>query len=293
MWIDFIPLILVAIIFAAGYIIWQRADLQNPDVFALPEKALGELTVKDVKPKVDRMTSRLAWFATATVFFIVSLSSIFVSVMVIREMRSDKFGRILLIGLPTLTAIITLVVWLARSKKHSGPLFLDEMIAGTSEKVVSPRFVGLGNALAFIGVAFIVGGSCSVIASTGRSAEDVSRQMHGLGILLYAGAAFLVASVLEINQLHRWSADSVPEEVRPQIYRAAAVLAGTVGTFFSLLLAAAYVPAVVILQYRGVPVQQTVTSALQSAVNLALVLSPVLVGLAPSLWNSSAGQSSQ
>lgn len=292
MWLVFIPLILVGAIFVSGFIIWRRAKLREPD-FALPAKPLLELTVKDLKPQVDRLTSRLAWFATATVFFIVSLSSIFVSVMVIREMRSDNSGRILIIGLPSLTAIITLVVWLKRSRHHSGPLFLDELIANTSEKIVSHHFVALGNALAFIGVAFIIGGSCSIIASTGRSAEDVSRQMHDLGILLYAGAAFLVASVLEINQLHRWSGDCVSEDARPEIYRAAAVLAGTLGTFFSLLLAAAYVPAVVILQYRGVPVHQTVSSAIQSAVNLALVLSPVLVGLAPSLWNSSSGPSSQ
>jgi hypothetical protein len=290
MWI--VPLILVATIFAAGIIIWRRAKLREPD-FALPAKPLLELTVKDLKPLVDRLTYRLAWFATATVFFIVSLSSIFVSVMVIREMRSDNFGRILIIGLASLAAIITLVVWLKRSKQHSGPLFLEELIANTSEKFAPHWFVGLGNALAFIGVAFFIGGSCSIIASTGRSAEDVSRQMHDLGILLYAGAAFLVASVLEINQLHRWSGDCVSEDVRPEIHRAAAVLAGTVGTFFSLLLAAAYVPAVVILQYRGAPVHQTVSSALQSTFNLALVLSPLLVGLASSHWNSSSWTSSQ
>lgn len=274
----YIPPVLVIAIFAVGFIIWRKAKLRSEELFSLKGKDPKRLSVKDVKPMVDLMTSRLAWFATATVFFVASLSCIVVSLKVILEMRSDSLSRSLLIGLPPVTAILGYLGFrLLRSSQYSGPLFLDQLLNKTSGDVVSLQVIGFFNALAFVGIAFIVGGSCAVIASTGRSPDEVSRQVNDLGMLLYAGAALLVTSVLEINQLHRWSGIAVAEDVRHEIHRAAAVLAGTVGTLFSLMLAAAYVPAFMVLQSRGVPA---------NAFHFGVVLSPFFVGLASTVWSS-------
>jgi hypothetical protein len=163
------------------------------------------------------------------------------------------------------------------------------MIRKTSGNVVSPRWlIAFFNGLAFVGIVFIVGGSCSVIASGGRSADEVSHQVNELGLLLFAGAALLVTSVLEINQLHRWSSLAVTKDVRPQVHKAAAVMAGAVGLLFSFMLVATYVPAIIVLQDRAVAVNQSVGSTLSSVFHIAIVLSPLLVGLGSGFWTSSS-----
>jgi hypothetical protein len=288
-----IPPVLVIVGTWFGFVIWRKAGLRSRE-FSLPRKKLHELSVDDVKPKVDLMTSRLAWFATALVFLLSSVFGVLVSVVVILEMRRDSLGRSLIIGSSFVTAIMILVFWIKRSRQHLGPRFLDKLMRKTSERTVSPRWIGFFNGFAFAAIAFIVGGSCSVIASLGRSSDEVNRQVSDLGMLLFAGAVFLVASVLEINQLHRWSGVVVSEHVRPEIHNAAAVMAGTVGLLFSFMLAATYVPAVVVLQYRAAAVNQSVGSNLQNAFRIAVVLSPLLVGLGSSLWSSSSfGQPSR
>jgi hypothetical protein len=272
-----------------GFIIWRMAKLRSKD-FSLPDKDVIELSINDVKPMVDLMTSRLAWFATAVVYFLSSVSGILISIIVIVRMRSDSLGRFLIIGSSSATAIIILVFWMRRSEENLAPPFLDKLMKETSEKIVHHRLLGFFNGLAFVAVAFIVGGSCSVIASVGRSPDEVSRQVNNLGMLLFVGAVFLVACVLEINQLHRWSGVILPNEVRPEIHRAAAVMAGTVGLLFSFMLAATYVPAFVVLQYRASAIDQSVGSTLQNAFNIVVVLSPLIVGLISGFWNSSSEQ---
>jgi hypothetical protein len=200
-------------------------------------------------------------------------------------MRRDYFGSYIIILSLVSPAII--VYWLMRAKVNSGPRFLDNLIEKTSGEVVSHLQLGFLNSFAFVGIAFIVAGSCSVIASTGRTANDISHQVDNLGMLLYAGAALLVTSVLEVNQLHRWSGVIiVAEDVRHEIHRAAAALAFTVGVAFTLMLGAAYLPAFVVLRSRGIPVNQSIGSGFQNFINLAVVFSPLLVGLASSFWSS-------
>jgi hypothetical protein len=207
-------------------------------------------------------------------------------------MRSDNLGRFI-IGSSLVTAITILVFLMRRSGQPFGPVFLDKLMKETSEKIVPPWLIRFFNGLAFAAVAFIVGGSCSVIVSVGRLPDEVSNQVSNLGMLLIAGAVFLVACVLEINQLHRWSGVAVPKDVRSEIHKAAAVMAGTVGLLFSFMLAAMYVPAFVVLQYRASDVNQSVGTTLQNVFNIAVVLSPLLVGLISSFWNSSSGQAPQ
>src|SRR5256885_297316 len=192
MWLVIIPPVLVIVGTGFGFIIWRKAGLRSEHSFSLPDKDLKELSIDEVRTMVDLMTSRLAWFATATVFFLSSVSGILVSVMVILQMRSDYLGRFLIIGSSLITAIMILGFWIGRSRKPLGPLFLDKLMEETSGKIVPHWLTGFFNGFAFVAIAFIVGGSCSVIASVGRSPDDVSRQVSGLGMLLFAGAVFLV-----------------------------------------------------------------------------------------------------
>jgi hypothetical protein len=276
-----------------GFTIWRMAKLRSEEDFSLPDKNVEDLSIDDVRPLVDRMTSRLAWFATAVVYFLSSVSGIIVSVLVIWRMRSDNLGRYLIIGSSLVTAGVILRFWMRRSGDPVGPLFLDRLMEETSGKIVSHRLIGFFNGFAFVAIAFIVGGSCSVIASVGRSPDEVSRQVSNLGMLLFAGAVFLVTCVLEINQLHRWSGVAVPKDVQPEIHKAAAVMAGTVGLLFSFMLAATYVPALWVLQDRASAVNQSVGSTLQNVFNIVVVLSPLLVGLISSFLNSSSSPAPQ
>ncbi|HEX3083141.1 MAG TPA: hypothetical protein VHP99_01355, partial [Pyrinomonadaceae bacterium] len=148
------------------------------------------------------MTARLAWFTTVTVFFLAAIACVVVSVAVIRQMIP---GWSLIIAL-IVASLATVTFWLARATKYSGPSFLEKLLDRTSGVVVGHRIIGFLNGVAFVEVIFIVGSTSSVIASTGRAAEDVSQQVDYLAMLLYAGGALLVTCVLEVNQLHRWSA---------------------------------------------------------------------------------------
>lgn len=289
------PLMFIAISWS-GFYIWRKADLRNPKFFSLPDKDPDKLSIEDVRPIVDRMTSRLAWFATAIVFYLSAFISIVASIIVITQMRSDNLGRFLIIGSSLALPVIFLIFWIwqtGRPVQPAGPLFLDRLRKETSEEIVHPRLIGVFNVVAFFAIAFIVGGSCSIISSPGRSPDEVSHQVSNLWILLITGAIFLVTCVLEINQLHRWSGVAVSNDVRPEIHRAAAVMAGTIGLLFSLMLTATYLPAVTVLQYRASAVNLSVGSPLQNVFNIVAVLSPLLVGLVSSLWNSAFGQTPQ
>jgi hypothetical protein len=290
-----IPPIAVVVVTAFSWWMWNIANLRSKEFdlskeFELPKevelsKDISTLSVEDLKSKVDTMTSRLAWFTAITAYVISAMACILVSVIVIREMRRDQFGRYIIVLVSV--SLVNLIYWLFRSNENSGPKFLDKLLERTSGDVVSHRVLGLLNGLAFVGIAFIVAGSCSVIASTGRSADDISHQVDSLGMLLYVGAALLVTSVVEINQLHRWSSVVLTsEDTRHEVHRTAAALALTVGVAFTLMLGAAYLPAFLVLRSRAIPVHLSIGSTFQTAVNLALVFSPLLVGLASSFWNS-------
>jgi hypothetical protein len=290
MWL--FPPVLFVFFFAFGVVVWTKAKLRSME-FWLPTENPHELSVAEVKEKVDLMSSRLAWFATATVFCISAGVSILTSILVILDMRRDFLGRALAIGISALVAGAILgYFWVTRSQ-YSGPRFLDELLDRTSGQIVPHWILGLANGLAFAGIAFIAGASSSVISSPGRLAEEVSRQVDDLGWLLYAGAALLITSILEINQLHRWSGIAVLEDVRHEIHRAAAVLAGTIAVFFTLVLAAAYIPAFLVLRLRVIPVHQSIGSTFHTVLNVAVIFSPMVVGLASSFWNSLPTESSR
>jgi hypothetical protein len=83
-------------------------------------------------------------------------------------------------------------------------------------------------------------------------AAALNVQNRRLKTVLFAGAAVLVAGILELDSLYRWAASvagiTEPENAATLISAAAAV---PTGTFFSLFLAAVYIPAALILRERG------------------------------------------
>lgn len=282
-----IPPLLACGVLGAGLFTWWKADLGSAQ-FALPsDKEPSKFSIDEVRPIVDHITARLAWFVAAFVFFVSSLTGIGLAIEVMLRMRTDLFGRLLIVGPTSVVAIAIIRFWLKRSEQYSGPSFLGRLLRETVEKVIPHKLIGFFNGLAFAGIAFIAGGSSSVILSTGRTASDVIYQLDSLRLLIYGGAALLVASVIEINQLHRWSAVIVPQDIGREIHRVSTVLAGTIGTFFSMLLAAAYVPAFLIIQDRAAVVGVTSDAiSLKNLLSVGAVLSPLITGLSSTILSS-------
>jgi hypothetical protein len=286
MWLA--PPILVILVTVFSMFMWVKADLRS-NLFQLEYDDPRDIASRDLKHKVDNMTARLAWFTTVTVFFLAALACVGVSGWVIRQMIH---GWSLIIAL-TVVSLATIIFWLVRAKEYSGPSFLEKLLDRTSGAVVGHRVIGFLNGVAFVGVIFIVGATSSVIAGTGRAAEQISQQVDYLAVLLYAGGALLVTCVLEVNQLHRWSAVDVSEDARKHVHRAAAALALTVGVAFTLMLLAAFVPAFIVLRDRAALVHQSIGTSFRNTVNLAVVFSPLVVGLVSSFWNSLPTPSTQ
>ena len=108
----------------------------------------------------------------------------------------------------------------------------------------------------------VIAGAATCICHV-SNAEELYEANTRLQMILFTGAAILAAGVVEIDALYQWAASKkgiTPEQAKVIIQ---SVVVPT-GTFFSLYLAAAYIPAALVLRKSG----QTLAEAANPAPNI-------------------------
>lgn len=183
---------------------------------------------------------------------------------------------------------------------YVGPDQMRVHLAGTAFAFGGVRLTAaLINGLAVWAALVVVATSSVLIAhdidpGDRDSQEQLSRQFRGTKILTYCAAALLITGVFEIAALHQWPAhaiDSLDPAEKARIETTGAALSTAAGTLGSLVLAAAYLPLLMVLRQRAYrvvrPWERTETwlavhgFALQPTQQLAkllLILSPLLAG---------------
>lgn len=249
------------------------------------------------------LLARLTWGATALVYTVAWLASLSVLLGVVRESLADRSERLrsLAFGLALLLSAAVLVVG-PRGNPLTVPAvrpMLEEAFLRMDIDVGSyllHLFMGFGLSAAAL---LVVAASATLAfpASGKQGVEHLRDQTLRLRRVLYAGAAVLVTAVIQTGAMHRLPLPLVAPENGEIVQQISQGLSATMGTLWSLVLLAIYLPAAKILRDRALELarhatgvrlrskqeawleeQGMETSLRQQVAHVTAVLSPFLTG---------------
>jgi hypothetical protein len=156
-------------------------------------------------------------------------------------------------------------------------------------QTVVRTFIDAFNVIVIVGCPIVVGATAVALLhfpslSTPKMlAHEVAVRIDRLNLLLYLGAALLVAGTLEVWSFYSWPAAYVSDAEAARFFSLAKTMSTTIGSFFSLLLASIYVPTLLQLRIaRGdrIAVEDGELSQwVRPLVNVMAILAPVLAGI--------------
>ena len=268
-WLQQRPLILVPAL-AGGAVSWlyerfyavvidcQRLGTWPAGGCAAPTLPLHTLQRGGVS--AAELTTRLTWNASVLLLTTVALGAVFVGVsVVLRASRGEHpaaRGVLLLAGV--LAGFLDMGHGAARATHF---IVFQELLAnpalfsGDERAFVTSMAVGMRGFTLFAACVLVVAACATLLPPRSRSVEGEARelklQMTRLNLVLYTGAALLVAAVLEFGALEAWGLSRLTEaSARLFAPATSAAVAATAGVAF-LVLIALYLPALLILHIRG------------------------------------------
>jgi hypothetical protein len=218
----------------------------------------------------------LLWASSAILFSAITAASIAVLVFTICRSCAEHIRRMPSLGEVALFVVAIMLplypVLVPGSPFGGDPYITMELV----RKMLDVKVMGVVDVLwsSTMTAAFLVmGGAAACIMGTGHaspirtglSADDregqadleklsaaLQTQTRRLQAVLFAGAAVLVAGVIELDGLYTWAVSIAELSGYPKnaatVIKASATV--STGTFFSLFLTAAYIPAALILRQR-------------------------------------------
>lgn len=255
----------------------------------------------------------LLWGSSAILFLVVTAAAaIVLTVSIFRSLRDYAANRSVAGTLTQFGA--GLLILAALTLAGAGPLGKSRYVTSQILEKVIPNAmetVAVLWAVTLTAAFLVVAGACACLLDIPRgapgagvsAAEDLQQLAASLNVqsrrlqsVLFAGAAVLVAGVVEVDSLYHWALSLTKLNEN----QAAAVTASAIvptGTFFSLFLAAAYLPAALILRERGMALARSAlplegpaaqgqwlhnnglgTSVASQVTSLLALLGPVLAG---------------
>lgn len=213
----------------------------------------------------------LLWGSSAIMFLAVTAAAAAVlTVTIFRALRDHVQNGPMTGILAKLGAALLVPVALAFAA--ASPLGNKRYVTSEILEIMLPEVmstVGLLWAATLIAAFLVVAGACACLLDVGRGpppgaeidrhnelAASLNAQSRRLQSVLYAGAAVLVAGVIEVDALYHWALSMTSLSAQAKAITTSATV--PTGTFFSLFLAAAYVPAALILRERGLALAQAV-----------------------------------
>lgn len=215
----------------------------------------------DASAVAGEVVGRLTWGLTASVFLLVWIAAVVICLGVV--LRTFLRHRLAVATWLWGGGLVSLVVWAAvglsaRRLPVSIPSLrpLLEVLEQTAPGVEGFA-VGLIRMALIVAVGLTFAGA-GLLLSTGRAAEtgdaeadeaDALRsRTQSLHLLLYSGAAVLVAGVLQVGALHHWAlAALAPADAEPLVPLVNS-LSMVIGTYWTLVLFGFYTPVVLLLR---------------------------------------------
>lgn len=209
----------------------------------------------------------LLWGSSAILFLVVTAAAALVlTVTIFRSLRDHALSGSIASTLAQFGA--GLLILAALGLASAGPLGNSRYVTSEILDRAVPKVMGTVEllwAVTLTAAFLLVAGACACLLDihrgpAGASVSDAEKhqelaaalnvQSRRLQSVLFAGAAVLVAGVVEVDSLYHWalSLTNLSKEEAAAVTSSATV---PTGTFFSLFLAAAYLPAALILRERG------------------------------------------
>ncbi len=211
------------------------------------------------------LLARLTWGASALVYTVAWLASFWVVLGVVRESLADrpKGFRRAAFGVATLLPVAVLVVG-----QRGNPLTIPAVRPMLEEAFLRMGidsgpyllhlFMGFGLSTA---VLLVLGASATLAfpASGRQGVEHLRGQTQRLRRMLYAGAAVLVTAVIQTGAMHQLPMPLVAEDQGEIVRQISQGLSAAMGTVWSLVLLAIYLPAAKVLRDRALELARRAT----------------------------------
>lgn len=227
-----------------------------PAAAASPEPARP----KKEPPPEAAYASRLLWVLLSAIAFLAALVALLVCGHAVWRSLENDFGERGRVGGLALVAAVglaglLLLGWLA---KGNLPVLEPLMDCLASVDVASAHdTVRIGHSLGIFVALILLLSGCATLWPTGKKAVEavgvIAERMRLLRMLLYAGMVALVAAVLRLDATFRWAVSPLPKdnEYVKLIESITASSLSAEAAAYTLLLAAIYVPAALVLRRRA------------------------------------------
>ena len=279
-------------------------------------------------PVGEPLTARLTWAVTAMLFItFLAFGMVACHVVMFRCGRPDH--AVLGAGLAAIIGVGATIAWGFNNDSYWGPPLMRDYLNATAFCFSGVRMLtGVFDGLATWAATVLVFTSAVILANDVDETvlrdqhgqrlppaearkvqeEELSRQLRGSKIIMYAAAALLITGVSEVAALHKWpqyetapipgcendaakALYATPTSIRSTIEPTAIAISSSIGAVASLVLVSAYLPLAILLRqraYRVIKPWQRAEAwlaihgfALQPTQQLAkilLILSPLLAG---------------
>jgi hypothetical protein len=258
------------------------------------------LGLKDA-PLGAELSGRLTWSVAALLFAVLFVFAVVVCNTLMFSCGAPGDAIRGLVG-TSLVGVLAVLLSMFNSHAYLGPSVMKELLETTAFKLQGVRALSaFFDGCACWAAGLVIVTSSVILRNEVDEPEALSRQLRGSRILMHTMAALLIAGVAETGALHKWPAHDPAalaafnaihtKTDAATVESAATSISTTVGTVFTLVLAAGYMPLGVVLRQRAyrivVPWERAETwlavhgFALLPAQQLAkvlLIFSPLLAG---------------
>jgi hypothetical protein len=269
-----LPVLCVAIVYVTeastrtSFLVCDRSDIQCESIPENIWKVLridsdpgqpsaGGLAGNDEELKVTalRYSGRMAWFILREFYLYVCLACLGIGSVLTSRLVPE---RRILWAFATLTLAAIVGLFFYRNPNVHMTIFL-----GIFTRAITPdlpaisdltnRLNSLGNAALFS----LLIASCATLLPSGDESfpgglKQLSGRMKYLRLILYAGTALLVTTILLKKSIYEWTLAYTPQDAALETARNfVASLLALDGGFYTLVLAAAYLPPALVLQRRA------------------------------------------
>jgi hypothetical protein len=282
---------------------WLFPALLSATIVGAVWLIIGSLDLHE-GPVGTPLSGRLTWAIAAMLFAVFFVFGVIACNTVMFRCGAPGDALAASIG-TTAFGLLAVAVAIANRHVYLGPPRMGRALAETAFRLPGVEAIAAAfDGFAIWAAVLTVTTACVIIKNEVGEPEDLSRQFRGSKILLYTSAALLIAGVAATGALHRWPAHEpppctptattpcTPDPAREKMIEETAVaVSTTVGTIFSMVLAAAYLPLGIVLRQRAYrvvrPWERTEAwlaihgFALQPTQQLAkilLILSPLIAG---------------
>jgi hypothetical protein len=202
----------------------------------------------------NRYSGRLLWMFVAAVGVITGVVAMAIAAILLYRSLRNLVASAVLLGL----AIASGTVLFLKPGWHMS-IMKDVLIAtianGTAGMASIASVMNLFNVINYVGGLALIFATCSILLPRGKSnskdLDDISGQMNDLRLVLYIGTLQLVVGVLRMGAVTQWTLSFIVPGAVIAAKSFNAVLVAVMGGFYTLILIAIYVPAVLILTARA------------------------------------------